>query len=129
MNAQQARLVEQVNGVLADDGGLMTLEDIIALARVGRMQVFHRDDAVVVTELLTFPRGRRVNGILAAGNLRSILEIESEVEAFARREGADAIVTHGRPGWARVGRRTGWSLQSWCYLKHLAPTRTNGTGR
>ena len=120
-----ARLIDQINAVLAADGGLLTLPDIVEAARAGRMQVWHRDDAVVVTELLTFPHGKRVNGILAAGNLRSILTIEHDVAAFGRDAGADAIVTHGRPGWARVGRRSGWTLELWCYLKRLG---VNGHG-
>ena len=127
MNAQQEKLVEQINQVLAEDGDLMTVADMVDLARAGRMQIFHRDDAVVATELLEFPRGKRVNGVLAAGNLRSILAIERDVEDFARSMGAAAIVTHGRPGWARVGRRTGWALQSWCYVKRLGAL--NGSGR
>jgi hypothetical protein len=104
----------------------MTLADMVDAAREGRVQIFHRDDAVVATEVLAFPRGKRVNGILAAGNLRSILAIEHDVETFARSVGAGAIVTHGRPGWARVGRRTGWTVHSWCYVKRL--TALNGGG-
>jgi hypothetical protein len=119
MNARQEKLIEQINAVLALDGDLMTLADMVELARRGRLQIFHRDDAVVATEVLEFPRAKRVNGVLAAGSLRSILEIEHDVEAFARSVGASALVTHGRPGWARVGRRTGWSVNSWCYVKRL----------
>ena len=124
---QRAQLVRQIETVLAMDGDLMTIHDMIDLARQGRMQIHSRDDAVVVTELMSFPRRKIVNGILAAGNLRSILDMESDVERFARSEGADAIITHGRPGWGRVGKKTGWQFHSMCFVKRLG--KLNGGGR
>jgi hypothetical protein len=126
MTTQREHLKGQIETVLAMNGDLMTLDDLIDLARAGRVQVFGNDTSVVASEIMTYPRGKICNAFLAAGSVAGILQLESEVEAFARREGADAILTHGRPGWGRVGRRTGWTLQSWCFVKRLG--KINGGG-
>ncbi len=129
MNTEQQRqkLIAQVEAVLHDHGDVMTMGDLIDLARAGRVQIFGRDDALIASEILAYPRRKICNAIVAAGNLRSILDMEKDVEAFARAQGADGMVTHGRPGWGRVGQRTGWKLHSLCYVKSLA--RLNGGGR
>jgi hypothetical protein len=129
MTPQQQRLVAQINQALAVDDHLWTLPDILERARDRRMQIFHRDDAMVISEVLATPQRKRLNVLVAAGNLRSIIDMEPEVIQFARDEGADSMLTHGRPAWARIGRRLGWTLHSWCYVKQLgAPGALNGGG-
>jgi hypothetical protein len=126
MTAQREHLKRQIETVLAMNGDLMTLEDMIDLARAGRVQVFGNDTAVVASEIMAFPRGKICNAFLAAGTVAGVLQLEPAVEAFARQEGAASIITHGRPGWGRVGRKTGWTLNSWCFIKRLG--KTNGSG-
>ena len=121
------KLIGQINQVLALNGDLMTLEDLIDLARERRVQVFGGDDAVVASEILTYPRKNICNAFLAAGSLRGILRLESEVEAYARAHDAAAIVTHGRQGWGRVGQKTGWMLHSLCYVKPLHRKSNGGS--
>lgn len=111
----------QVERALLEAGGLMILDDLIALARVGRVQLWSNDipDALIATEIMSYPRRSILNAFVAAGELRSIRALEPAVEAFARANDCAAIVCAGRPGWGRIGRASGWQLHAMLFVKNL----------
>jgi hypothetical protein len=124
--ARRGRLVRQLEEALAIGGGLMTASDVIGMAQEGKMQIWHdtADRALAVTQLLTFPRARTLDIVAVAGDLRAVLALEPQLEAFARRHGAAAMTAHGRPAWGRVGAPMGWKLHSMAYFRRL--TKPNG---
>jgi hypothetical protein len=83
--------------------------DLLQLACAGRCSIWFvehagRLDAVLVTVLQQYPR-RRVLELLfgGGGDLQQWLPAADRVlEAHARQLGCDAVVTIGRPGWARA---------------------------
>lgn len=122
MNAatpERQKLLTQVRAALLAGGDVMGLEDMIALAQRGQIRLFHREDAVVGAEILSFPR-RRIGAVfMAAGNVRSIVALDAEVSAWAREWGASFLTAEGRPEWARIGRRIGWHPQAMVFVKEL----------
>ena len=125
MTPEHQRLVQQLNLALSDAGGTATLDDLIAQAREGRVQIWHRDNSLAITEILGFPQKNVCNVVACAGRLPEILEMEPEIETFAREHDCAFMVTHGRSAWGRVGRKTGWVPVSMRFQKSL-PLRLNG---
>jgi hypothetical protein len=123
MTPERQALLDKVKRGLAWHGDYLTLDDLIDMARERRVQIWSNDRALAATEILAFPRKRILNAIIAAGSLAGVQALEEEIAAFAREQGADAMVTHGRPGWARIGERTGWQAHSMLFVRRL---RTNG---
>jgi len=89
-----------------------------------RVRIFHRAHSLAITEILGFPQKNVCNVVACAGRLPEILEMEPEIEAFAREHDCAFMVTHGRSAWGRVGRKTGWVPVSMRFQKSLA--RRNG---
>lgn len=116
-----ARLRGQCERALLEAGGLMTLDDLIGLAKAGKVQLWSNDDAdaLIATEIMTYPRRTILNAFMAAGELRSIRALYPAVETFARAHDCAVIVCAGRPGWGRVGRAGGWQLHAMVFVKNL----------
>ena len=124
MSPERKRLVQKINQGLIECGGLCTIDDLIDLARDRRVQVFERGGSLTVTEILAYPQRTVCNVIIAAGDWRDIIATQPDVDKFARSEGADLLVAHGRPGWARIGAASGWLPQATRYFRTLP---TNGS--
>jgi hypothetical protein len=124
MTPEHQRLTQQLNQALTDAGGTATLDDLIVQAREGRVRIFHRAHSLAITEILGFPQKNVLNVIACGGQLPEILEMEPEIEAFAREHDCAFMVTHGRSAWGRIGRKTGWVPVSMRFQKSLA--RRNG---
>jgi len=83
--------------------------DYLQLAMAGRVgiwvcEVDHRIDAVMITEVRTYPR-RRVLEVVACGGDRMTRWHRAASEALnrhGRENGCSHISATGRPGWARV---------------------------
>ena len=88
-------------------GNTHTIEDIQDGIARGQMQCFVRDDNFVITEVVSEPRAKYLNVFLAVGDL-SLMDIQPELEAFAKQTGCSWMQTHGRPGWKAVLPEHGW---------------------
>jgi hypothetical protein len=100
-----------VDRALSHAGGRYAPADVLAALLRAQMQLWvaiggDGDDgieAVLVTEIIDYPRRRRCNLFLSAGNaLEACLEHLPTIETWARAQGCDAIEASGRPGWERV---------------------------
>ena len=74
----------------------------------GRMQAWTRNDSLVVTEVLNYPRASAVNIVLAVGDLNDVMALQPEIEAFGRAHGARMLRMEGRKGWSSVLPSFGW---------------------
>lgn len=120
MNEAQRRLIEKAEAALEWHGRYLNFGDVVDLAQQGRMQIWSDGErAVCATEILTYPRRKILNAVLAAGDVPGVLALQPQIEAFARAAGADAMVTHGRPAWGRIGRATGWQAHSMLFVRRL----------
>jgi len=101
-------------------GGTHNLEDIAIAVRMGEMQVFESDKAVIVTEVLTYPRLKALHAFLVAGDMTELLEIlQPQIEAFAREQGCSRLSCAGRFGWTRVLPNHGWKNDCAVLTKEL----------
>jgi len=119
MTPERLKLVQQLNQALTDAGGTATLDDLVAQAREGRVQIWHRGDSLAITELLGLPQKTVLNVVACGGKLAEIKALEPEIEAFARAHGCAYMMTHGRSAWSRIGRRTGWVPVAMRFMKSL----------
>jgi hypothetical protein len=90
-------------------GDTHTLADVAALVKEGRAQFWGNGDGTIVTEIHTFPRRRAVNYWLVAGGLRSCLDLQPEIDAWAIEQGCDIATACGRRGWGRALVSSGWT--------------------
>lgn len=119
MTEAQRRLIAKAEAALEWHGRYLTFGDVVDLAQQGRMQVWANERALCATEILTYPRRVICNAVLAAGDVPGVLALQPQIEAFARQAGADAMVTHGRPAWGRIGRASGWQAHSMLFVRRL----------
>jgi hypothetical protein len=116
------KLLSQINHALGDFGSLLTLDDLIELAREHRMWLGHRNNTVIAAEIIPYPQRTVCNFVVAAGDLADVLALEDEAISFARSQGASLMVTHGRRAWTRIGAPRGWQARSIEYIKWLPPS-------
>ena len=64
-------------------------------------------NAVIVTELLTYPTGLKVCGfvIVTGENHQKWLRLAEDIKGWAKENGCERIEGWARPGWAKI---TGW---------------------
>lgn len=87
----------------------------------GRVQFFRTDDAAIIAEVRNYPTGARdLHGLIAAGNLQSIIEVLiPQAEEFGRAWGCVAATIESRPGWARAMKPHGYETQQVIIRKEL----------
>ena len=80
-----------------------TLEWVDSEIAEGRISVRATEDAIILTQVRTFPTGaREIHGMAAAGELPSILALIQQAEQWARSQGIEFATVASRPGWQRV---------------------------
>lgn len=95
-------LYQEAEECLAKAGGLFVVQDLLDAIKTGDMQSFSDGRTWVVTKLCNYPRKRVLDVVLVVGDLHAAYLIEEEVEAFARNNGAEMMVTEGRKGWRKM---------------------------
>ena len=116
-----AELRRKIDVALALGGDVMNFNDLVELARIGRVQLWLADGeaALIATEIVNYPRKRVMNCFMAAGTLSGILSLRDKIETFARDEDVDAMTCAGTPAWGRIGKRFGWRLHSMTFVRNL----------
>lgn len=100
----------QIERALAYSGGTHVYEDVLQGVVEGRMQAWVNGESIAVTEIIVYPRKKVLNGFLAAGNMREILDMVPSAAEWGRAQGCDAFTLAGRKGWQRVFGRRGWKV-------------------
>jgi hypothetical protein len=77
----------------------------------GAFQIWSSDDAVVLSEVKTYPAGARdVHFLIATGSLAAISELRERAEQWGRSAGFEFVSAASRPGWTKVLGRHGYTL-------------------
>jgi len=97
-----------IEAALAHAGGTHGFDDVAAAILDRRMQLWAAPKGCLVTEVADFPRKRVLNVFLGGGEMRQLVGMKDDVEAWARSIGCDATTITGRRGWSRVFARHGW---------------------
>lgn len=85
--------------------GKMLSEDVYKSLKARDMQLWLVPGGIWVTQIIQYPRSKRVEFVAAAGEWEDWLEHVEIVYDWARFHGCDAVEIVGRPGW---GRKTGF---------------------
>jgi hypothetical protein len=112
-------LRRRVEIALAEGGDVMTFDDMIELARAGRIQLWADDESVVATEIMVYPRKKVLNLFLAAGRLPAVMAWHPKLTQFCHDNEVDLMVAFGAPGWGRIGRRNGWRFRAMVFVNIL----------
>ena len=96
--------------------GKMWLEDIHAALLNRDMQLWYAEECLWITEILNFPRSKRINIVLISGKLGDWEAWLDEIKDWARSLGCEALEATGRPGW---GRKLKWPEIHRTYRIHL----------
>lgn len=110
---------DQISAALLAGGDLLTIDDLRTQALERRVQWWGDERAAVATEVLSYPRRRILNLFMAAGELRRILALQNDVDAFAQDMGCSFMVAHARPAWGLVGKPLGWLPRSIQFVREV----------
>jgi hypothetical protein len=121
MTQGRGKTERQLREALSLAGDMMTLDDLVAMAQIGRMQVWGGDEGVIATTIDHWPRGKLLHIYAGAGDLRTLLALEPKIETFARDNGVSAMYAMGRPEWGRVAGHLGWRPFAMTFVKRLDP--------
>lgn len=84
------------------------LDDEIAS---GNALTFGNEEAVIVVTVKQYPAGgTELHGLVAAGDIAAILVLIEQAEQWARARGVDFACISSRPGWSRVLKPRGYSV-------------------
>lgn len=98
-NAALRRLFEKA---LEIGGGTHTIDDIENGVAAGFLQFWHADDCCAVTEIIAYPRAKKLHVFIAAGKFESICsKLLPQARQFAIDNGCVAMTTIGRKGFMR----------------------------
>lgn len=77
--------------------------------------------SAIVFEAKAYPTGHRdVHGLVAAGDLRDIVEtLIPQAEAWGRANGCSGALIESRPGWARILKHHGYEPHQLAVRKEL----------
>jgi hypothetical protein len=93
--------------------------DVVPMLMSGRAQWWQQGEGVVVTELQDFPNFKLINYWLVAGRLGDCLQLQDEIDRWARMQGCARAVATGRLGWVRVLPKYGWKPYGIAFAKDL----------
>ena len=66
------------------------------------LQLWASDKAVIITEIMVYPRKKLLHAPIVAGNLEGVAEIAPSILEFAKFIGCQGVTTAGRKGWERT---------------------------
>lgn len=107
---------QELDALLEAQGGFYTYEDIMECIHSGKMQSFATENTWVVTQVNEFPRKKVIDIVLIVGDYEDLPQLESQLEEFRERIGADTLTATGRLGWLKKG-LPGWVVHSVNFVK------------
>ena len=113
---------EQINKIkkaLALDGA-WTWDDCMRFLNEGRWQIFYNVSGTWITELIHTPNKKWLNVVVVAGELPGCMDLQNEVEEFAKKHNCTEITAVARLGWRDVSKNWGWKTTSMVIKKELS---------
>lgn len=103
-----SNLINKLLEALEHAHGEYDLQSLMAKVHAGDAQLWHEGDAVIVTEVLDFPRTRVLHFWLGAGSLEDVITLQRKVNAWGKEQGCARATLHGRKGWVKALRADDW---------------------
>ena len=90
-------------------GGTHDLADLVGMIQRGEAQWWDDGgDAMLVTEIHSYPKLKALSYWLIAGELKSCLAMEDRINRWGVEQGCTIAISTGRRGWVRAASVTGW---------------------
>ena len=105
------RFSARLETALEHAGRTHNIEDVRYLIATNRLQVWVKDDSLLLTEIADFPRSRALHHFCAVGSIETLWELRDKAVEWAKTQGCTQEIVTGRPGWVRVvtKRLHGWN--------------------
>lgn len=114
-------IVKRVKKALKRAGDTHTWDDVCEGLRSGRFQIFYNDHGCSITEIIGYPRKRVLNCWITAGELPGVMDLQKDVDAFARANGIKEQCTTARKGWLSVLPAHGWKSDMIVFTREVPP--------
>lgn len=111
-------MIERLHRALKLGGDCYSLEDVLTALHTGQMQGHVIGDTWAITKVYDWPQKRSVEITFVVGEMHDAIQMEHEIEKFARSVGASAITAIGREGWWKI-RTDGWKKMGTLYAKDI----------
>ena len=108
-----------IEAALEYSGGTHSFEDIALGIKEARMQLWPSPRGCIVTEIVVYPRKKVLNLFLAGGELDQLLDMNSDMNAWAKQQGCTGGTLTGRIGWKKILEPMGWKLIHSYYGKEV----------
>ena len=93
--------VKHLNPALKIDGN-HDINDIWNLYQKHAVDLWHTQNATVITEVIKFPKRKVLNIWLAGGEMDGCKNLHKEITKFAKKINCKTITITGRPGWKKI---------------------------
>lgn len=107
-----AEIVARIEEALEREG-THNWDDVREMLITGEAQIFFNDHGAWITRICVAPRMRWLHVWLAAGQLPGVMDIQEQVEQFARTNTLARIIVTARPGWSVLASKEGWEKFGW----------------
>lgn len=102
-------IVRRIKKALSREGnGSHEWQDVVALLKAGKAQIFFNEHGAWITEIIQSPRKRWLNVWVVAGQLPGVMDLQAQVIEYARSQGISDITATCRFGWKQIAREYGW---------------------
>ena len=108
-----------IEAALKYSGGTHNFDDVAAGLTSGKMQLWPSPKGCIVTEIVVYPRKKVLNVFLGGGELDQILDMHSDVIAWSKAQGCEALMMTGRFGWKKPLEKHGWKTLHCSYVKEF----------
>jgi hypothetical protein len=113
------RWKKQIDKALRTGGDLMDFYDVADRMDKGYLWLFENDNAFIIVEPQTWPKGKVLHALVAGGNIEGIRSLIPIIEEAARLAGAIKLTTICRRGFADMIASTGWKFTHYYVEKEL----------
>lgn len=103
------QLIERIAVALELGGGTHSVQDVFDEVLAGRAQLWSTDDAVIITEVIDYPRKRVLRFWIAAGELEPVLALSRQIYPWAQQLGCECAQMTGRKGWTKALQSEEWA--------------------
>lgn len=102
--------------------GLETIQDVEDRLYRGQYQAWYGERSAVITEFSHFARAKTLTVMHAGGDLNELLTFEPVIADYARSQGCQMVMGHGRQGWQRIFAPHGYRM-AWIVMVKDLPTQ------
>jgi len=103
----------------AMDGSFHTIDALESMIFKGAAQLWPGAKAAIVTQIVSYPGEKALQGLWAAGDLAEVRALIPGVEAYGRLLGCTSVLVEGQAGWVRALKDMGYAPLSVTVRKAL----------